>query len=154
MRLVNLVLVILLAGCAPTAYGPVTGLGGYSGRQIAEDTWEVTFRSNARSDEGYALTAALYRSAELASAAGFPYIQIVRFRGTTTRVGTRGSYGSYAGQTINLKVRGVHSPDTGLVCENEGGRDCRTLVTATVLRELDSVIWNRTPPSPADSANL
>lgn len=148
MRLINLATVILLAGCAPTAYGPSNGLGGqgYSGRQVAEGTWEVTFKSNQATAPGYARSAALLRSAELVNAAGFPYLQILRVRATTTMIGTRGSAGNYAGETVNLKVRGSHAPDAELVCENEDGRGCGTLETARILRELEAPVRNRTPP--------
>jgi hypothetical protein len=143
MRLMNLAIVILLAGCATTSYGPRGMVGGYSDKKLADDTWEVTFVSNYRSAEGYALSAALYRSAELASAAGFPYFQIVRFKGSTTRVGMRGSE-SYAGQTIELKVHGATSPDVELVCEHEDSRKCRTLSTERILREMEPVVKKRT----------
>ncbi len=148
MRVIKLVTMILLAGCAPTAYGPSNGLGGqgYSGKQVAEDTWEVTFRSNDRTAEGFAASAAMYRSAELVHAAGFPYFQILKSRGTTTMIGVGGTAGRSVGETVYLKVRGSRAPNAALVCENEDGRGCRTLVTAAILRELGPVVRNMAPP--------
>ena len=51
-----------------------------------------------------------------------------------------GTPSTYAGQTVSLKVRGAQSPDGELICEDENRRDCATLSTERVLRELESVV--------------
>lgn len=153
MRLIILLMAILLTGCA-TSYGRggLANMGGYSDKQIAEGTWEVTFRTNGRSPRGFAANAALYRSAELAREAGFPYFQVLRSRGTTTMVGSGyGPPSTYAGETVNLKVRGAQSPDGELVCENDDGRECMTLSTEKVLLELEAAVKPSRSPRPTTS---
>jgi hypothetical protein len=118
--------------------------GGYSDRQIAPGSWEVTFGTNAYTRRGYALNAALYRSAELARQAGYAYFQIVRSNLVvgSFSVGSGYAVGSshYGGEAVHLTVHGVQSQDAPLTCENDKGSGCMTLATDEVLRQLEPVV--------------
>jgi hypothetical protein len=74
-----------LTGCTPPVYGKSNFLNspGYSDKSLGEGVWEVTFRTTGGDRENRYLIGALYRSAELARQAGFPFFQVVRFQGWT-----------------------------------------------------------------------
>ncbi len=141
-----MVLAFCLSSCGTSYRQPVLGLGGgYSDRQIAEDRWEVSFGGNGFTRPGVALNGALYRAAELAQRAGYPYMQIVRSslivgdftegRGYTPASGER-----LTEPLVYLTVHGVRAPDAPLSCENNYRKGCRTLATADVLRQLQPIV--------------
>ena len=73
----NLLLLILLSGCA-TSYGPATFLsGGYEETEINPGIFRVSFKGNDSTDMQRAADFALLRSAELAIERGYSYITIL-----------------------------------------------------------------------------
>ncbi len=148
-RLIILGMATLLVGCATSYRRPILGMGGgYSDKQVGEGTWKVTFGTNAYTPRGYALNAAIYRSAELARNAGFPYFQVVRSSLVIGSFSIGYGYASpvgnhYGGEGVYLTVRGVQSPDDELKCENDKGAGCMTLSTEEVLREIEPVVRSR-----------
>jgi len=67
---------ITLFGCA-TKYQPMGFAGGYSGVQLAENSFEVTFRGNGYTSHETVRKSALYRCAELTIEHGYDYYVIV-----------------------------------------------------------------------------
>jgi hypothetical protein len=130
-----------LAGCGVPVYGKSNFLQspGYSDKSLGEGSWEVTFRTMGRDRENLYEAGALYRSAELAREAGFPYFQVVRFEGrvkTERPVGTPPDMGVPVAHFVRLTVRGVHTREEELKCESEAPRDCGTFSTEDTLRRL------------------
>jgi hypothetical protein len=86
--------VILLSSCStPTKYGPnpKPALGYYGYSEVREDsiTWEVTFAGNYQTPRQVVEQYALYRAAELTSAAGFDYFVVLRTKNMTELLGKR-----------------------------------------------------------------
>lgn len=142
--LMIIVMATMLAGCATTYRRPILGMfGGYGDRQIGEGAWKVKFGTNGYTPRGYALKAAIYRSAELAQRAGYPYFQIVESnltRNVMVMGNTPPEYGSFIGEGVHLTIRGARTEDAELKCENANGRGCMTLSTEEALRELGPVV--------------
>jgi|GEM_PF-3108560 len=148
-RLMILAACAALTGCASTYRRPIPGLlGGYSDHQVSEGVWDVKFRSNGRTPRSYALYAAMYRSAELAASADFPYFQIVKADLVMHTVSVSVNYVSggppiYVGESVTLSVHGARTPNAELKCESEDEKHCMTLTTEEVLRDLEPVVKRR-----------
>ena len=144
--LIMLVTLGLLAGCGTTYRRPILGMaGGYSDKKVGEGHWKVVFGTNAYAARGYALNAALYRSAELARGGGYPFFQIVKSNMVVGSFSVGYGYaapggGHYGGEGVYLTVRGVRGREAELACENPDGRGCITLDTEETLRELEPVV--------------
>ena len=145
-RLILLAALGALAGCSTSYRAPILGLGGgYTDHKINRDTWEVTFGTNAYTARGYALNAALYRSAELAQRGGFPYFQILRSSLVVGYFSVGYGYAPaggthYGGEGVTFTIHGVQSRDAPLACENSKPEGCMTLATDDVLRQLEPVV--------------
>jgi len=74
-----LALVLLAAGCGPTAYGPVGPFGetGYQTTRLSADRYLVSFEGNAQTSRQTVETYLLYRAAEVAEQTGHPYFALV-----------------------------------------------------------------------------
>ena len=144
--LIMLTAVGLIAGCATGYRRPILGMaGGYSDRKLGEGHWTVVFGTNAYSARGYALNAAIYRSAELARGGGYPFFRIVKSNMVVGSFSIGYGYaapggGHYGGEGVYLTVRGIRGRDAETSCENPDGRGCITLETDMVLRELEPVV--------------
>lgn len=69
--------ILLLLGCAAT-YGPMNAHGGYTQKQINENTFEVSFEGNQYNTLEQVRTYLLYRCAELTLEQGLTYFLIVQ----------------------------------------------------------------------------
>jgi hypothetical protein len=147
-KLLVLAVIAALAGCTPPVYGKSNILGspGYSDKQLAEGVWEVTFRAMGPSGDDRYQIAALYRAAELARDAGFPFFQLVRFKGRVT-VRALGPNDYIA----RLTVRGVRTRDEELKCESEAATDCGTYSTEEILRTFAPRLTRQPPGDPGAS---
>ena len=91
--------------------------GGYRDRVLGEGFWRVTVGTDGETGIRDTVRMALYRSAELARAEGYPYIQIVWHRGGM-RYRTQGRRRMRVlGNSAEMKVRGVHDPKAPIECE-------------------------------------
>lgn len=144
-----------LTGCTPPVYGKSNFLGspGFSDRQLGEGMWKVTFRTAGADYEDRYQMGGLYRSAELAREAGFPFFQIVRFEGRVTRVSYGGPPGSGVptNHVAHFTIRGVHSRDAELKCESKVATDCGTFSTEETLRMLAPKLMRQPPGDPGAS---
>ena len=111
--------------------------GGYRDRVLGQGLWRVTASSDASSGFGFAAKMAVYRSAELAKAAGYSHIQILKHK-----VMIRQSRPDYRmiGQSAELKVRGVHSPSQPLACEMKPGSRCMVYAADDILTKLGPTV--------------
>jgi hypothetical protein len=130
-----------LTGCTAPLYGRSNFLKspGYSDKSLGEGVWEVTFRTQGSDRENRYQMGALYRSAELARQAGFPFFQVVRFQGWTKTqrfAGTPPELGVPIEHIARLTVRGVRTRDEELQCESQSPTDCGTYSTEETLRTL------------------
>lgn len=131
-----------LAACATSYRKPILGLGGgFTDKRLGPDTWRVKAGANAYSRRGYGGEMAMYRAAELARRAGFPFFQVLRsnFFTASYSIGygaaapTGGHYGGDAGI---LKIRGVHDRAAPLACEEADTRRCGTFSVEQVMADL------------------
>lgn len=146
-KLLFIAVLVGLTGCgAPTRYGKLDFFQrvGYSDRMIGEGVWEVAFKTLGRDVEDRYQKGALYRSAELARDAGFPFFQVVRFRGELTTE-KRPSGPVPVKQVARLTVRGVRTRDEELKCESSSPSDCGTFSTEATLRAYAPLF--RQPPA-------
>jgi hypothetical protein len=127
---------LVLAGCA-TGYGHSGLLGGYSDEQVEPGLWRVRARTNGFSGATSAFNMALYRAAELARDAGYPYFQIVQSNfGVLPLVAGNFIYSSGGGQTARFRIRGARSADAPIACEMVDSRGCHTFPVEEVLRQI------------------
>lgn len=68
-------LALQIAGCA-TSYQPRGTGGGYQDERLSEDTYRVAYFSGGQTPYPVVLKYFLYRCAEVALAAGYPYFEI------------------------------------------------------------------------------
>jgi len=130
---------LALAACS-TGYGRMSLLGGYSDKQIEPGLWRVSATTNGYSGESSAFDMALYRAAEIARDAGFPYFQVVRsdFGVLPVIAGNTMSF-SGGGQNARLRIRGAREANAPLACEVEASA-CRAYSVEEVLRALGPVV--------------
>ena len=114
---------LCLAGCATTYAGSNAGglFGGQKASRIDANSWEISTSANGYSHADFAQNSALYKSALVARAAGFPYFQIYRFD-----IFING----YGAQSAKLRMHPVDTPYPHYVCESQRFRsNCRVLGT-------------------------
>lgn len=148
--------VVAAAGCsqmAPSsvyrAFAPFSQ-AGYRDKQIEEGVWEVTYETDITDRSDFAERYARYRAAELASQAGFPFLQIVRVEGTTMMgIGVNTT-------TVKLTVRGARSQPPEVMCEVTSSAmprahptPCETYATEDALRRFEPLKRRGRPSAPA-----
>lgn len=153
-----LILAVLagLTGCAQLPYQKTSFLRseGYTDKRLGEGAWEVTFRTAGPDPEARYKNGALYRSAELAREAGFPFFQVVRYQGRLrTLVQGKGDRETSrpVDQVARLFIRGVRTPNEELKCESASPSDCRTYSTEETLRTVAPKLMLQ-PPGQAPEA--
>lgn len=128
---------VSLSGCQPelaaTRYGPLGSDGGYSERIVEPGVWRVSATTNGFVRPGFARWMALHRSAEIVSAAGFPYLQILDVRGIPQ---VCHSIPCAGGEALRIWVRGARTPDPPSDCRAEDAQTCRTMSAEAVMAEL------------------
>jgi len=131
---------LALAGCA-TGYGRSGLLGGYADKQIEPGYWRVSARTNGYSGASSALHMALYRSAEVARAAGYSYFQVVRSNvGVLPLIAGNSMSFSGGGQTASFRIRGARDGSPPAVCETRQAGACRTFSVDEVIRTLGPAV--------------
>ena len=104
---------------------------GYSDQQVAPDRWDVRGSSH---DEGGSIPVALYRAAQIATAAGIAELRVVKQKVTTERM-VRRSDGSTVALTekTQLTVRAIRTDADRAACEMPEARRCLTLPVAGLM---------------------
>ncbi|WP_194955249.1 CC0125/CC1285 family lipoprotein [Sphingopyxis solisilvae] len=143
-RISLVAIMTVLSACAGTHYQKLGVGGGYSDKQMEPGRWEVRFLSNVASTEGFAEKAAIYRTAELAQANGYPYFQVVsgsvRFNTHAIATSTSIGYMTSKGQTAKLVAVGKREKNSELNCEGPDRSACANFDTAQVLNELRPIM--------------
>jgi hypothetical protein len=118
-----------------TKYRPMYIFGGYSEKQIEPGIWRVTGRSNGIAEIGFGRNMAMYRAAEILSAHGFAYVQVVDQKGKIHSVGLDRYNLHPAGENLIMTVRGANSPEPPADCRAKKPEACGTYpVAATITR--------------------
>lgn len=133
---------LALSACA-TSYGRSGLFGGYSEKQVEPGVWRITATTNGFSGQYSSMTMAIYRAAELARDAGFPYFQVVRSNFRVLPLVTQYTYSSSGGgEKARLRIRFSRNANPPLLCEMEDN-SCKTYAVEEVLRELGPLINRR-----------
>lgn len=147
MKLRSLIMVAAaLAACGSAAsarsglatkYGPMSLFGGYSDKQVEPGVWRVSARSNGPAGEGFARSMVAYRAAEILSAQGFSYVQVLDQKGDMTVLGRRGdAFQRPLNEHVVVTVRGAYSPAPPADCRAKEPRSCITYSAAGVMTQL------------------
>ena len=144
---------LALAGCAErpstaTTCGPMGLLGGYSEKEVEPGVWRVTGAGNGIAEMGFGRNVAVYRAAELMKARGFSHFQVINQKGEMRMVGV-GSPSGFAGETLNLTVRGTNDPAAPLECRAKQPTACMTLSVDTILASVGPKLTFRKGRAPA-----
>ena len=110
-----------------TTYGKMHLFGGSSDEEIEPGVWKVTGAGNGPAGPGFGRNVALYRAAEIVKAHGFSHIQVLKQKGRQRSVGVRGGSMSYAGENMDLIVRGTNDPAAPIDCREKRAEECLTL---------------------------
>jgi len=119
-----------------TKYGRMSLFGGYSEKQVEPGVWRVSGHSNGPAGRGFGQSMAAYRAAEILSAQGFTYVQILDAKGREESVGLSRSSMNFSGEHMTLTVRGAYSPEAPADCRTKVPRSCFTVATSTVMTRL------------------
>ena len=152
MKLRSLILVAVVAAASAsvasarsglaTRYGPMGLFGGYSDRQVEVGVWRVSARSNGPAGEGFARHMAAYRAAEILSAQGFNYVQVIDAKGDATMMGERtGAYQRQIGEHVVLTVRGATSSAPPADCRAKHPEACATYSVAMAMTQLRPLLY-------------
>lgn len=134
--------VVSLAGCGggraftASTYGKMHLFGGYTDKEIEPGVWKVTGAGNGPAGPGFGRNVAIYRAAEIVKAKGFSHIQILRQKGKAHSVGMSGGSMSYAGENMELVVRGTNDPAAPLACRDKSPEACITLGADEVMARI------------------
>jgi hypothetical protein len=125
-----------------TKYGPMSLFGGYSDKQVEPGVWRVSARSNGPAGEGFGRNMAAYRAAEILSAQGFPFVQVIDQKGDMTVLGRRGdTFQRPLNEHIVLTVRGAYSAEPPADCRARQPEACLTLSVAQVMTQLRPLLY-------------
>ena len=120
-----------------TRYGPMSLFGGYSDKMIEPGVWRVSARSNGPAGAGFGESMAAYRAAEILSAQGFPYIQVLDAKGDATVLGRRGdAFQRRLNEHVVLIVRGAYSSAAPADCRAKPPASCVTVSTADLMARM------------------
>ena len=120
-----------------TKYGHMSLFGGYSDKEIEPGVWRVSARSNGPAGPGFGRNMAVYRAAEILSAQGFSYVQVIDGKGDATMLGQRrDTFQRQLNEHVVLTVRGAYSPQPPADCRAKDASVCRTFSAARVMSEL------------------
>jgi hypothetical protein len=120
-----------------THYGHMTLFGGYSDKQVEAGVWRVSARSNGPAGRHFAGNMAAYRAAEILSAQGFTYIQVLDAKGDMTVLGQRGdTFQRALNEHAVLTVRGAYSPAPPADCRAKQQQACATYSAAQIMTQL------------------
>ena len=120
-----------------TRYGPMSLFGGYSDKMIEPGVWRVSARSNGPAGAGFGESMAAYRAAEILSAHGFPFIQLLDARGDATVLGRRGDlFQRRLNEHVVLIVRGAYSSAAPADCRAKDPTACITVSTADLMARM------------------
>jgi hypothetical protein len=117
---------------APRTYRPLDLFGnGYKDKLQKDGTWRIVANSRPFDGPGFAKDMALYRAAELTTAAGHSHFQILEASGTIgTGMYVRGR------ETIKLIVRPTDSAAPPTECRAKQPRACVTLEAAETIARI------------------
>lgn len=124
-----------------TKYGPMGLFGGYSDKQVEPGVWRVSARSNGPAGEGFGSNMAIYRAAEILSAQGFSFVQVIDAKGDMTVLGRRGEIQRPLNEHVVLTVRGAYSAQPPADCRAKEPSACITLPTADVMTRLRPLLY-------------
>src|SRR5690242_2186335 len=120
-----------------TRYGPMSLFGGYSDKMIEPGVWRVSARSNGPAGSGFGRNMAVYRAAEILSAQGFSYVQVIDGKGDMTVLGRRGdAFQRPLNEHVVLTVRGAYSPQPPADCRAKEPQACITYSAASAMTQL------------------
>jgi len=125
-----------------TRYGPMGLFGGYSDRQVEPGVWRVSARSNGPAGEGFGRNMAIYRAAEILSAQGFSFVQVIDAKGDATMLGRRtDAFQRPLNEHVVLTVRGAYSAQPPADCRAKVQTACITLPAADVMTRLRPLLY-------------
>jgi hypothetical protein len=125
-----------------TKYGPMGLFGGYSDKMVEPGVWRVSARSNGPAGEGFGSKMAIYRAAEILSAQGFSFVQVIDAKGDMTVLGRRGeAFQRPLNEHVVLTVRGAYSPQPPADCRAKVQSACITLPAADVMTRLRPLLY-------------
>ena len=116
--------------------------GGYRERVLGEGLWRVTVGTDGETAMGEAVRMALYRSAELARAEGYPFIQILWHRGGMRYQQQGRRQMRVLGHSAELKVRGARDAKDPIECEMPQSR-CTVHSVEQVLAQIGPTLVRR-----------
>ena len=138
-RIIFALAALSLAGCAggraitASTYGKMHLFGGYSDKEIEPGVWKVTGAGNGPAGPGFGRNVAVYRAAEIVKAKGFSHIQVLKQKGRSRSVGLSGGSMSYAGETMELVVRGTNDPAAPIACRDKQPEACMILAADEII---------------------
>jgi hypothetical protein len=125
-----------------TKYGHMSLFGGYSDKQIEPGVWRVSARSNGPAGPGFGRNMAAYRAAEILSAQGFTYVQILDAKGDMTVLGQRGdTFQRALNEHVVLTVRGATSSAPPADCRAKKLQACVTYSAAGIMSQLRPLLY-------------
>ena len=116
-----------------TGYRPMSLFGGYSEKEIEPGVWRVTGTANGPAGQGFGRDMAIYRAAELLSARGFAYVQVIDQHGKETM---RTGSGQHVREFLKVTVRGAQGPEAPGDCRSKVVRACFTFPAAVMMARL------------------
>lgn len=125
-----------------TKYGPMSLFGGYSDKQVEPGVWRVSARSNGPAGEGFAANMVAYRAAEILSAQGFSYVQVLDAKGDMTVLGRRtDTFRRPLNEHVVIVVRGASSPAPPTDCRAKTPDACVTFSAGGVMSQLRPLLY-------------
>lgn len=109
---------------------------------------KVTGVGNGPAGEGFGRNVAAYRAAEIVKAHGFTHLQIIDQKGKVHMMGLRGSPMSFAGERMDLTVRGTNDPAAPLACRAKKPEACMTLAADAVIARVGPLLTFRKGQGP------
>lgn len=119
-----------------TKYRPFYIFGGYSEKQIEPGVWKVSGRSNGIAEIGFGRNMAAYRAAEILSAQGFTYVQVLDQKGHIQSVGLDRNSLRPAGENLTMIVRGANAAGTPADCRAKKPEACGSYPIAETMARL------------------
>lgn len=120
------------------AYRPLDGWGfvGYKDRVEKDGSWRIVANSARMHGTGFALNMAIYRAAELARDAGYPYVEILGGDASMEN----GLNSNRGNERVKLFARPSNSADRPRICKSKNPAGCYTAKVDLILSRLALVL--------------
>jgi hypothetical protein len=136
------VVALLATACAgrpgtATVYKPLDLFGGYRDKSVSTGVWKVGGYSNGIAERGFGRNMAIYRAAEIVKSAGYSHFEIIDQKGIEQFIGIGlGQSKNYAGEDIDIVVRGKNENTPPSECLSKNANACFTLNADEVMSRI------------------